>query len=182
MSTLDVDFRAAFQPLDRRAEPLSRQVILDWLRGLTLTLEELSPAIVFSPDHYVRNLLHQGPSYHALVLCWRNGQRSPIHNHRGSACGVKVLQGVATETTFKRAPNGMIIPDRTRDWEEGTLCYSEDEDMHQISNVQALGADLITLHLYSPPLLQMDIFPFGGSISQLYHEPIHEPFTHGAGI
>ena len=41
-------------------------------------------------------------------LCWRNGQRSPIHNHRGSNCGVKVLRGVATETTFARAANGMI--------------------------------------------------------------------------
>src|SRR5205807_7632445 len=42
------------------------------------------------------------------VLCWRNGQRSPIHDHRGSSCGVRVLRGTMTETQFAFAPNGHV--------------------------------------------------------------------------
>ena len=83
--------------------------------------------------------VHDGPAYQALLLCWRNGQRSPIHNHRGSNCGVKVLRGVATETVFGRAPNGMVVADRSRDLPPGHICASADDDIHQMSNLQAGG-------------------------------------------
>src|SRR5439155_1043142 len=112
---------------------------------------------IFSAERYVRNRLHDGPAYQALVLCWRNGQRSPIHNHRGSRCGVKVLRGVAVETVFAPAPNGMVYATGSRELRTGHICASSDEDIHQISNLQGGGADLITLHLYSPPLLRMDM-------------------------
>ena len=44
--------------------------------------------------------------YQAWVMCWRNGQRSPIHDHKGSSCAVRVLRGTLTETLFAFAPNG----------------------------------------------------------------------------
>src|SRR5690349_4478254 len=97
------------------AGPLPMADILDWLRKCPLSADDLSGYLIFSPDRYVRNRLHDGPAYQALVLCWRNGQRSPIHNHRGSACGVKVLRGAATETLFTRAPNGMVLPTSSRE-------------------------------------------------------------------
>ena len=97
-----------FAQLDEAAEQLPLRVIMDWLTRSNLTMEDLASYMVFSPERYVRNRLHDGPAYQALVLCWRNGQRSPIHNHRGSRCGVKVLRGVATETTFARAHTGAV--------------------------------------------------------------------------
>ena len=42
------------------------------------------------------------------MLCWKNGQRSPIHDHTGSSCGVRVLRGTLTETLFELAPNGHV--------------------------------------------------------------------------
>ena len=93
----------AFVGLDRAAGPLPLPVILDWFADTPITLDDLAAYLIFRPERYVRNLLHAGPAYQALVLCWRNGQRSPIHNHRGSNCGVKVFRGVATETVFTRA-------------------------------------------------------------------------------
>src|SRR5262249_43980337 len=105
---------SVFAGLDRDVGQLPLRVILDWIKGVSLTLEDVANYLVFRPDRYVRNRLHDGPSYQALVLCWRNGQRSPIHNHRGSHCGVKVLRGVATETRFTRAPNGMVVASGSR--------------------------------------------------------------------
>src|SRR5213078_3412752 len=93
LTTID----AIFDDLDGATDRLSLPAILDWFRTTDLTAEDVAEYLVFRPDRYVRNLLHAGPAYQALVLCWRNGQRSPIHNHRGSNCGVKVLRGVATE-------------------------------------------------------------------------------------
>ena len=59
---------------------------------------------------------------------------------------------------FDRAPNGLIVPTLTRRLEEGSVTASQDDDVHQMSNLQPAGADLVTLHLYSPPLLCMNTY------------------------
>jgi cysteine dioxygenase len=172
----------AFARLSRETSPLSLALILDWLARMPLTVETLSGYLIFSPDRYVRNRLYDGPAYQALVLCWRNGQRSPIHNHRGSSCGVKVIRGTATETLFTRAPNGLIMPTCSRELPTGTICASADEDIHQISNLQAGGHDLVTLHVYSPPLVRMDKFSLETSAISQWDDPINDPFPLGGGI
>jgi cysteine dioxygenase len=172
----------AFAALDRFEGQLPLPAILDWLGAAPLTLKDLSTYLVFNPARYVRNRLHDGPAYQALLLCWRNGQRSPIHNHRGSYCGVMVLRGVATETLFTRAPNGLVLPVESRDLSVGHTCASADEDIHQVSNLQAGGADLVTLHIYSPPLVRMDVFSLDTPAVQEWDDPINDPFAFGSGI
>lgn len=179
---MDKAIRSAFVELDRHSDQLPLPVILDWLQEMPLTADVLANYLVFNPHRYVRNRLHNGPAYQALVLCWRNGQRSPIHNHRGSHCGVKVLRGVATETLFMRAPNGLVLPFSSRELPIGHTCASADEDVHQISNLQAGGADLVTLHLYSPPLLRMDMFSLESPAVNPFDDPINDPFQQGGGI
>ena len=171
---------SAFSKLDRFDGRLPLRAILDWFAECDISAGDVANYLVFSPERYVRNLLHAGPAYQALVLCWRNGQRSPIHNHRGSHCGVRVLRGVATETVFARAPNGMVVAVGSRDLPPGHLCASADDDIHQVSNLQAGGADLVTLHVYSPPLLRMDVFSLETSAVREWDDPIN--FVQGGGI
>jgi cysteine dioxygenase len=174
---------SVFADLDRVAEGrLPLPLILDWLDGSGLTTDDLANYLVFGRDRYVRNLVHAGPTYQALVLCWRSGQRSPIHNHRGSRCGVKVLRGTATETVFARAPNGLVVPDHTRELPPGDICVSEDADVHQVSNLQPGGADLITLHVYSPPLLRMEVFSLDTPAVREWDDPVYDRFVLGGGI
>jgi cysteine dioxygenase len=173
---------SVFEELDQATERLSLRTILDWFRATDLTADDVADYLVFRPDRYVRNLLHEGPAYQALVLCWRNGQRSPIHNHRGSNCGVKVLRGVATETQFARAPNGMVYAVKSRDLSVGHVCASADDNVHQVSNLQAGGADLVTLHVYSPPLLRMDMFSLDTAAVTEWDDPVNITFSQGCGI
>ena len=114
------------------------------------------------------------------MLCWRSGQRSPIHDHAGSSCGVRVLRGTLTETLFEFAPNGHVKATFSRDLPEGAVCGSEDADMHQVSNLQAGDADLVTLHVYTPPLRLMHTF----SLTDLSRgtEPMFLEFSDAAGI
>jgi cysteine dioxygenase len=172
----------AFVTLDRYEERLALPAIMDWFGEAQLNLEDLASYMVFHPTRYVRNRVHEGPAYQALLLCWRNGQRSPIHNHRGSHCGVKVLRGVATETLFTRAPNGLVLPVASRDLPPGHTCASADQDIHQVSNLQAGSADLVTLHIYSPPLLRMEMFSLETPAAREWDDPINDPFLHGGGI
>src|SRR5262245_26512938 len=78
------------------------------LRRLNIQHEDVADFIHFSDRDYQRNLIRSGEWYHLWVLCWKNGQRSPIHDHKGSSCGVRVLHGTATVTQFGLGPNGLV--------------------------------------------------------------------------
>ncbi len=151
------------------------------LDALRIGVEDVADSVQFLEHQYARNLFRRGPHYHALVLCWRSGQRSPIHNHAGSTCGVRVLSGVATETVFERTPSSLLKPAASTDLACGQVVATQDEAIHQVSNVQGPGEDLITLHIYAPPLLRMDTFSLTDRAVGEFRPTIHE-HNHGCGI
>jgi DMSO/TMAO reductase YedYZ molybdopterin-dependent catalytic subunit len=138
-----------------------RPVLADltaFLTRLDLTCADLADFIRFSEHHYQRNLVRAGRWFHLWVLCWKNGQRSPIHDHAGSVCAVRVLRGTATITSFARAANGHVMAVGSKDFPAGSVLGNQDDDLHQVSNLQAGDADLVTLHVYCPPLLRMGTY------------------------
>jgi cysteine dioxygenase len=173
---------AALAELDNYTGRIPLAVLGDWLARTELTLAEVRPFLRFSAEHYLRNLIYAGPAYQALVLCWRSGQRSPIHDHTGSSCGVKVIHGVATETNFAAGPNGMVYALSSRHLPAGSTCASQDSDMHQMSNLQPEGTDLITLHIYSPALVYMNMYSIVAASVERFFDPINDEFVSGAGI
>ncbi len=172
-----------FAELDAWRERIPLGELERALSGLTIALGDVRPFVVFGDDSYRRNLLHAGPAYQALVLCWRNGQRSPIHDHRGSSCGVRVLAGTALETVFERAHNRMIYALRSSAMGPGAICATQDDDIHQVSNLAGDGGELVTLHVYSPPLLRMGTYSLFGSEVSAYQEPVYDNLlVDGGGI
>jgi cysteine dioxygenase len=172
----------ALRELDFFTDRIPLDVLKAWLARTEVSLDMVRPYLKFSPDHYVRNLLHSGPAYSALVICWLSGQRSPIHDHRGSSCAVKVISGTATETAFASAANGMYYATGSRQLTTGDSCASQDADVHQISNLQPEGTDLVTLHIYSPPLFRMNMFSLVDAKVVQFFDPVNEEFASGAGI
>jgi cysteine dioxygenase len=160
------------------APPLAE--LTDGLERFDLDCDDVAEFIRFSDRSYQRNLVHAGSCYHAWALCWKNGQRSPIHDHLGSRCVIRVLRGTLTETLFEFAPNGHVKALFSRDFEAGSLVASEDTDMHQVSNLQAADADLVTLHVYTPPLVTMGLY----SLYDLWRgQEVWSPeFSDAAGI
>lgn len=172
--------REFLSALDECQERVPLAELIDRLRGLDLSLEDVRDFVRFGARTYQRNLMHAGPGYHALILCWRSGQRSPIHDHRGSSCGVRVLAGEAVETIFERSPEGHVFPTRTRTLRAGEVCGSQDDDIHQVSNLQPASADLVTLHVYSPPLHAMRTFSLMDSAVGEFRDEVM--MLDGAGI
>jgi cysteine dioxygenase len=154
--------------------------LLEALSWFDIELADLSEYLHFSHPTYKRNLVRAGPHYHAWLLCWKNGQRSPIHDHKDSTCVVRVLRGTLTETLFELAPNGHVKAKFSRDYAEGSIMGSEDGDVHEVSNLQADDADMVTLHIYPPPLHRMGTYSLY-DLSRGYEvwEPV---FNDAAGI
>jgi len=169
-----------FHYLDALRDRVALPDLVAQLQELDIDCDDVASAIRFSNQGYTRNVIRTGTWYQALALCWKNGQRSPIHDHHGSSCGVRVLRGTATETLFEFAPNGLVKALFSRDLAPGEVCASQDDDMHQVSNLQPGNADLVTLHIYSPPLKVMGTYSmFDG---QRGLEPMLLEFSDAAGI
>ena len=134
-----------------------------------LTAASLADYIHFSDQRYARNLVAHGPQFYALVLCWKPGQASPIHDHKGAACGVRVVQGTATETSF-RWQGDRLVEDSVMTLQAGEVCGSFDDDIHQIRNNG--DENLVTLHVYSPYLDNINLYEIDSGKVSVFSDPL----------
>ena len=171
------------QELDAWRERIPLPELLRAVGALDIAPDDIGPFVAFGDQTYRRNIVHTGPAYQALLLCWRHGQRSPIHDHSGSSCALRVVQGTALETLFARAANRMIYAVSSREMKPGFVCASQDDDIHQVSNLADAGGDLITLHIYSPPLLRMGTYSlFDASVTSFLDPVFESVLGDGGGI
>ena len=70
---------------------------------------------------------------------------------------------------------------RTHKLAAGFICATQDQDIHQLSNLQPGNADLVTLHIYSPPLLVMGQYSLTDPEVREFKDEVYA-FTEGAGI
>jgi len=137
------------------------------LNGLSLTRADIEECCSFGQRGYRRNTICRSDHYELLALCWRSGHCTPIHDHKGVSCAFKVVHGVGTEIRFKVSAAGLPVPTHTIQMPPGYVCSADDEDIHQVSNMQSAGQDLITLHIYSPPITRMNTYRFAQPLEML---------------
>lgn len=142
-------------------DALEAPAALDWMRGLlesaSPTRSDLGSQVRFTDDHYARNEVARSAWYELVCVCWRPGQGTPIHDHRASSCAFLIIEGAATETRFDLDDAGCLgreHPPARR--APGYICASWDADVHEVVN--DTPDDLITLHIYSPALTQVQIY------------------------
>src|SRR5438552_257958 len=111
--------------LDELDERAGLDRLTSELQELEVDCSDVSEFVRFSDRGYMRNLVRAGDWYNVLVLCWKNGQRSPIHDHAGSTCGVRILRGTATETVFEFAPHGHVWATHSRKHRPGSVIGSQ---------------------------------------------------------
>jgi cysteine dioxygenase len=132
--------------------------------------------LTFRDDKYARNLVFRCEEFEMMVLCWRPGQITPIHNHAGQCGWVRVLRGRIEETDY--APpewmRGGLIPagkieidddgighgialteQKTKVIEAGNAVSAVDRSrsIHRLGNPgrHADAERAITLHVYARP-------------------------------
>ena len=148
-----------FPQLTQIYELLQRADILD---------EELQPYSRVKEGNYWRHRVCRNKFVEMLVLCWRPGQRTPIHDHNGSHGGVKVCKGTLWETIFHFDPVEGLSYKSARDYSAGMVTGSDVPDIHQLGNPDVSEQNLITLHVYSPPLGVLHTYKPGSAKVDLY--------------
>ena len=169
------------------AEPHARltfKTLADALRSLTavpsledtyqlveqtdISAEEIAPYLGFKTGNYSRHRVMKNEFVEMLVLCWKPGHRTPIHDHNGSHGSVFVHKGILWETTFDYDTESGLSYKSHRELRAGGLTGSEIPDIHQLGNPDVSGRDLVTIHIYAPPLGVLKTYKLGSSTIDLY--------------
>lgn len=165
--------RSSLGALVERLAALARtpsfEELKGWLQEVEVEEEELRPFVSFKAGTYARHRVFRSECVELLVLCWRPGQQTPIHDHNGSYGMVRVCEGVMWETLFEMGDDGLRYL-RAREWRPGETTGADVPDIHQLGNPEVSGQDLITLHLYAPPLGSINTYRLGRteSVSTLW--------------
>ncbi len=175
--------RNSFDSLVERLVSLDRAPSLEeinqWMREVTIEASDLKPHRGFKVGNYSRHRVVTSAFAELLVLCWRPGQRTPIHDHNGSFGAVRVCEGIMWETIFARDDEQKLRYRSGREWHPSDVTGADVPDIHQIGNPDVSGTDLVTVHLYAPPLGVLNTYRVG--TSDIGHYTVDE-FMDGAGI
>jgi len=103
---------------------------------------------------YTRNLIAtDNENFTLMLLCWLPEKESPIHNHAGSECFVRVVQGAICETKFEQPANDKDPLKMTEKLEHsaGSVTFMNDSlGLHKVGNATS-DKPAMTLHCYLPP-------------------------------
>jgi hypothetical protein len=140
---------------------LAHARLMELASRLTLDEELIERRTAFEPDAYARNLVCRTPDVELLVLCWRSGQSTAIHDHAGSLNAIRVHRGELTSRLYTRAATAVpgrgpvelaseeLVP-------AGALTGLDRDGIHQLVNLS--DQDLVTIHLYAPPLKVVTLY------------------------
>jgi cysteine dioxygenase len=161
-------FTELIETLGRQTTPPALDEINSWLSQVEISQLDLQAYLGFKEGNYWRHRVCRNEAIEMLIICWRPGQKTPIHDHNGSHGVVRVQQGLMWETTFRYDEQQGLCYDTGRECPEGTVTGAEVPDIHQLGNPEVSGRDLVTVHVYAPPLGVLKTYKVGSSKVDLY--------------
>ena len=140
--------------------PFRRADVHRVVSRLRVSPGELTRYQHWSPERYTRTKFYHGDRFEILVLCWQEGQVSPIHDHANSICTMVVLEGAAVTTMFE-VRGEKLVEESTSTLAPGAITTVFGGDIHRVGNPAGSGARLMTIHFYLPPIPEMLVWDEG---------------------
>ena len=111
----------------------------------------------WSNDCYTRNCIVNNDNFEIILICWCEGHVTPIHDHDGEECWVKVINGEFKETIYKEDDKGELNILKTSISKPNEVTYMKDfMGFHRLENVSNKRS--MSLHLYAKPIRKCRIF------------------------
>jgi cysteine dioxygenase len=141
--------------LDSLKHP-SKDELKDALLQLNITLDDLAhlpePA---EGKPYNRELLYKNDEVELLVMNWSQLECAP-HDHGNSFGWIQVLSGTSHNSVYEVNRNGLPVELFYENHQKGTYFYAPKKAIHKMK--ASSYTDLVTLHLYSPPITGMIVY------------------------
>lgn len=132
----------------------------DCFQRLCLPETLIEKHIHFSRETYTRNLVCRTPRFDMLILCWKPGHITTIHDHVDSLNCTRVIHGQITNRFFRAQEQrgGTVQVEVTEEDHIGSgRCSGLDRGgIHQMENTS--DGDAVTLHIYAAPLRDITVY------------------------
>ena len=111
----------------------------------------------WSESTYTRNCIFENERFELILICWQSSHKTPIHDHGGEECWVKVIDGEFKETVYKSNEVSEVNILKTNLFKVGDISYMIDfMGCHELKNLSSHRA--LSLHLYAKPIRNCNIY------------------------
>jgi predicted metal-dependent enzyme (double-stranded beta helix superfamily) len=138
---------AALVP-DTKGEPLTTAQLADLSAAIAEREEIWRPMVVSDPERRRYRMLFEDERLDVWVIMWMPGQGTGYHDHAVSGVGVAGAEGMAIEKQMTLPYGHTEVEIRPGVRREGPAGY-----IHSVAHGE--GAPAITIHSYSPPLMEV---------------------------
>lgn len=128
------------------------------VKHLHLDLSDFRGFDSWQSDRYTRNLVSRTDKYELILLCWEEGQDTPIHCHNEQECWVYLVEGNFNEKRYKRnSKTGEMELEHEMEMSKGKFSYMNDDmGYHSLTNIN--NGRTVSLHLYMNPIDRCQIY------------------------
>ena len=161
-------FSDLIERLNSQTSPPTLAELNDWISSVEILDPDLEPFVGFKEGNYWRHRVCRNEAVEMLIICWRPGQKTPIHDHNGSHGVVKIHAGLLRENIYKYDATNGLSDDSDRECHAGEVTGAGVPDIHRLGNPETSGQDLITIHVYAPPLGVLKTYKVGSPQIDLY--------------
>ncbi len=127
------------------------------IRSVDLPTSAFTNYCSWSSECYTRNCIIENEKFELILLCWEEGQKTPIHDHGGEECWVKVIEGEFKETLYKKDDTDTLVSITSIVAKTNDITYMIDfmgyHCLENLSNKRSMS-----LHLYAKPIRTCNIF------------------------
>lgn len=134
-----------------------RTTFNDIIRSANLPKSAFEEYSSWSNECYTRNCIIENEKFELILLCWEKGQMTPIHDHGGEECWVKIIKGEFKETIYNADKNEGLSVIKSFISKPNDISYMIDfMGFHSIENLSNQRS--MSLHLYAKPIRNCNIF------------------------
>lgn len=160
MNSIPKQSSIALQSLNDLVAALSEEERMkygDIISSVNLPLNVFQDCCSWSDDCYTRNCIVENEKFELILICWESGQLTPIHDHGGEECWVKIIKGKFRETIYKVNHQGKLANVNSIISVANDITYMKDfMGFHRLENLSKERS--MSLHLYAKPIRDCNIF------------------------
>jgi len=136
-----------------------RERVDAYMAETLLSEESLNTYVCYDADRYTRHLIHKDEHFELLVICWGSGQKAPIHGHEGELCWARVERGRLRFSNYRVVSESPLALEPAGEPMDGSAGFVDGPaEIHAVDNIASFGLDAVSLHLYSKPYSQCDVY------------------------
>lgn len=158
--------------------------VYEYIKNHPVDERSLEPYVLFSKNHYTRNLILKNDLFELIAICWEVGQASQIHNHHNQNCWMAIPTGKLRVQNFRvldqNDANWYCRLEPTNAFDIHQLMPAEvdpEEPVHQVLNLAEFNQRAVSLHIYSRPFDRCLVYC--SETSEYREVPLHYTSEYG---